>query len=68
MQNQSQQEQLRMQQQKLEESKKQVEQKKDAWTMDELSKLSKAIVKYPGAAPNRWKMITDYIATDKTQK
>ena len=36
--------------------------------MEELSKLSKAIVKYPGAVPNRWKVITEYIGTDKTQK
>lgn len=36
--------------------------------MEELSKLSKAIVKYPGAAPNRWKMITEFIGSDKTQK
>jgi hypothetical protein len=36
--------------------------------MEELSKLSKAIVKYPGAIPNRWKVITEYIGTDKTQK
>jgi hypothetical protein len=30
--------------------------------------LSKAVIKYPGAVPNRWKLITDFIATDKTQK
>lgn len=44
------------------------EAKKDEWTLEELSLLSKAIVKYPGAIPNRWKIITDYIETDKTQK
>ena len=36
--------------------------------MDELSKLSKGIVKYPGAIANRWKLITEFIATDKTLK
>jgi len=30
--------------------------------------LSKGIVKYPGAILNRWKLITDFIGTDKTQK
>jgi hypothetical protein len=53
---------------KDEESKKVVEAKKGDWTMDEIVKLSKGIIKYPGAAPNRWKMITEFIATDKTQK
>lgn len=28
--------------------------------------LSKGITKYPGAVANRWKMITDFINTDKT--
>lgn len=52
-----------------EEAKKALaETKKDDWTHEELSLLSKAIVKYPGAIPNRWKIITDYIETDKTQK
>ena len=53
---------------KEEEQKKQEEQKKGDWTQEELSKLAKAIVKYPGAIPNRWKVITEFIATDKTQK
>ncbi len=30
--------------------------------------LSKGIVKYPGSVPNRWKLITEYIGTDKTHK
>lgn len=36
--------------------------------MEELSKLSKGVIKYPGAALNRWKLITEFIGTDKTQK
>jgi len=39
---------------------------KDNWTSEELSLLSKAIVKYPGALPNRWKVITEHIGTGKT--
>ena len=61
-------ERLKIQQKKEEEQKKLEESKKCDWTADELSKLSKAIVKYPGAIPNRWKIITDFIDTDKTQK
>ena len=38
------------------------------WSIEELSALSRAIVKYPGAIPNRWKVITDAIGTSKTQK
>ena len=30
--------------------------------------LSKGIDKYPGAIANRWKMITDFIGSEKTQK
>jgi hypothetical protein len=45
-----------------------MEQKKDNWTADEISSLSKAIVKYPGAIPNRWKHITEFVGGDKTQK
>ena len=53
--------------QKQDESKKK-EEVKDNWTSEELSLLSKAIVKYPGALPNRWKVITEHIGTGKTQK
>lgn len=53
---------------KEEEGKKQEEAKKGEWTMDELSKLSKGVIKYPGAFLNRWKVITEFIGTDKTQK
>jgi hypothetical protein len=38
------------------------------WTIEEISALSKAIVKYPGALANRWKIITEVIGTTKTQK
>ena len=46
-----------------EEEKKQV----DNWTIEELSALSKAIIKYPGAMLDRWKFITEHVGT-KTQK
>ena len=36
--------------------------------MEELSKLSRGIVKYPGALANRWKIITEFIDTDKTMR
>jgi single-stranded DNA-specific DHH superfamily exonuclease len=61
-------EQQKVQAKKDEELKKQEDQKKGDWTPDELSKLAKAIVKYPGAIPNRWKVITEFIGTEKTQK
>jgi hypothetical protein len=38
------------------------------WTSEELQNLSKGVIKYPGAVPNRWKLITEFIGTDKTQK
>ena len=59
---------LKKQVEKLEESKKVEEAKKGDWTAEELSLLTKAIIKYPGAIPNRWKVITDFIGTDKNQK
>ena len=59
---------LKKQAQKLEESKKVEETKKGDWTAEELSLLTKAIVKYPGAIPNRWKVITEFIGTEKNQK
>ena len=66
--NQSAQEQQRMQSKKEEQVKKQEESKKGEWTTEELSKLQKGIIKYPGAALNRWKLITEFIDSDKTQK
>jgi hypothetical protein len=65
---QNQHEQARISGKKEEKQKQEEESKKGEWTMEELSNLSKAIVKYPGAIPNRWKVITEYIGTDKTQK
>ena len=59
---------LKKQVEKLEESKKVEEAKKGDWTAEELSLLTKAIIKYPGAIPNRWKVITEFIGTDKNQK
>ena len=54
---------------KTEEQKKQQEEsKKNDWTLDELSALSKAIVKYPGAIPDRWKLITEFVGGGKAQK
>ena len=51
-----------------EELKKQEESKKGDWTSEELTALSKGVIKYPGAVPNRWKLITEFIGSDKTQK
>lgn len=48
--------------------KKLEETKKGDWTSEELTALSKAVIKYPGAVPNRWKLITEFVGTDKTQK
>ena len=37
------------------------------WSAEEISKLTKAIVKFPGGIPNRWKVIADFVG-DRTQK
>jgi len=40
---------------------------KGEWSADEMSSLSKAIVRFPGGTPNRWKQIADFIG-GKSQK
>jgi len=41
---------------KVEETKKATD-----WSPEELSALAKAIVKYPGGIPSRWKLIASFI-------
>lgn len=44
----------RQQSKKEDEAKQKEESKKGEWTAEELSDLSKAVIKYPGAVANRW--------------
>lgn len=53
---------------KQDDIKRQEESKKiNEWTNEELSLLSKAIVKFPGGTTNRWKFIAEFIG-NRTQK
>lgn len=49
---------------KEDEKKRQEESKKiNEWSNEELSSLSKAIVRFPAGAPRRWENITEYVGT-----
>lgn len=39
-----------------------------AWTSEELALLTKAVVKFPGGVPNRWKVIADYIGSKNVKE
>ena len=53
-----------------EDEKKRLEESKkiNDWSSDELSRLSKGIIKFPPGTGNRWKMISDFVGGERTQK
>lgn len=52
---------------KEDDKKRSEESKKGEWTSEELSRLSKGIVKFPAGVANRWKLIAEFVG-DRTQK
>ena len=53
-----------------EDEKKRIEESKKIyeWSVDELSRLSKGIIKFPPGTGNRWKMIADFVGGERNQK
>lgn len=59
----------KLRKQEAEAQAKKVEEIKKAneWSHEEIARLTKAIAKFAGGIPNRWKVITDFVG-DRTQK
>ena len=51
---------------KEDKAKREEESKKiNEWPLEEISRLSKATVKFPAGVPNRWKLIAEFVG-DRT--